>query len=74
MHPTPLRVDKIGAFLKVRIRPNAFSIYDGGAGDGQGVRPLLIYLNTLARLKPITRKVVDRLCNILALIAAGTTS
>jgi len=37
MHPTPLRVDKIGAILKTGIRSNPFPIYTCGAGDGQGV-------------------------------------
>jgi hypothetical protein len=37
MHPTPLRVDKIGAILQAGVRSNAFPIYPGGAGDGQAV-------------------------------------
>ena len=39
MHPTPLRVDKIGAILSVGISKNAFSIYQYGAGDGHTVGP-----------------------------------
>jgi len=42
MHPTPLRVDKIGAILRIGISKNAISIYPCGAGDGQAVGPLLI--------------------------------
>jgi hypothetical protein len=41
MHPTPLRVDKIGAILGIGISNNVFSIYRCGAGDGQPVGPLL---------------------------------
>jgi hypothetical protein len=39
MHPTPLRVEKIEAFLSVGISEKAFSVYRSGAGDGQGVGP-----------------------------------
>ena len=42
MHPTPLRVHKIVAFLKAGFRPMAFPIYRCGAGDGQSVSLRLI--------------------------------
>jgi hypothetical protein len=38
MHPTPLRVDKVGAFLPARIGDNPVSTYECVAGDGQTVR------------------------------------
>jgi len=37
MHPTPLRVDKIGAILRIGISKDAISIYPCGAGDGHPV-------------------------------------
>jgi hypothetical protein len=37
MQPTPLRVDKIGAILRVRISYNVISIHRCGAADGQAV-------------------------------------
>jgi hypothetical protein len=42
LQPTPLRVDKIGAILRVRIGENAFSIYRRGAAEWQvvGRRPI----------------------------------
>jgi hypothetical protein len=42
MHPTPLRVDKIGSILSAGIGENLVSIYRCGAGDGQPVSPQLI--------------------------------
>jgi hypothetical protein len=45
MHPTPLRVGKIGAILSVGSSENVFSIYWCGAGDGQPVGPLLLLIH-----------------------------
>jgi hypothetical protein len=39
MHPTPLRVDKIGRILQSGSVITAPPTYYGGAGDGQGVGP-----------------------------------
>jgi hypothetical protein len=39
IQPTPLRGPEIVAFLKTGFGPTAFSIYQGGAADGQDVRP-----------------------------------
>ena len=38
MHPTPLRVDKIGSILSVGISEKLVLIYRCGAGDGHTVR------------------------------------
>jgi hypothetical protein len=37
MHPTPLRVDKIVAILKLAFGPTVLLVYHGGAADGQAV-------------------------------------
>ena len=41
MQPTPLRVHKIGAFLKAGIGSTSFPLYSGGAADGQSVGRVL---------------------------------
>jgi len=41
MHPTPLRVDEIGAILSVGRSETVFSIYWFGAGDGPAVGRLI---------------------------------
>ena len=41
---TPLRVDKIGAILRVGISKKGFSIYGGGAAEWQAVSPLPLNL------------------------------
>jgi hypothetical protein len=37
LQPTPLRVDKIAAILRVRISYKVISIYQGGAAEWQAV-------------------------------------
>ena len=48
MHPTPLRVEKIGAILRAGISENLVSVYQCGAGDAQpvGRRPLFLSHDT----------------------------
>jgi hypothetical protein len=43
--PTPLRVDKIGPFLKRRLNSNALPIYGGGAADAPLVGRLRVAMN-----------------------------